>query len=485
MDTVITRSERRRPGGEEEEDAAEALDLISSLPDDVLGDIITLLPAAAGARTQILSRRWRPLWHSAPLNLEAENFAVAQAILSSHGGGSGGARRFSVTWREHLDDFAMLDAVLRRPSSGLDGLREFELRYYPFPIEAKSRRKNPAPLSLLRFSPTLRVLTISCLYSRLEFPAELPAAAAAAYFPCLEQLTLKGMVISESNLHGFLSRCLVLQSLVLQGNAGYRHLRISFPTLRSLGMWASTSNEGMLEQLTIEDAPLLERFFMDGITFGTFGQQTRIMQAPKLKMLGYIADSISESEFDLRVFKKMEFLSLPDTRPMRTVTTLALDVAPDNPDVVIDFLKWFPCVERLHMQLSHWKVMNVRAKSKNVGQRRFSLECLDEHLKTLVLKGYEGTSSEVSLARFFLSNARVLESLTFLADRRVWGTEWIASQRMKLRLSSRASRGARFCFELNPDHRLCNCPPMKHIHNLALDDPFDISSCTCLNDEFS
>ena len=99
------------------------------------------------------------------------------------------------------------------------------------------------------------------------------------------------------------------------------------------------------------------------------------------------------------------------------------------------------------------------------------------------MKSYRGTMWDVSMVGLFVSNARVLESLKFLADRGSFSQ--IASQREKQRWSTRASRGVTICFVPDPDHRRSTCAPTKHIHNLALHDPFDTSSCTCLNDEWN
>jgi hypothetical protein len=152
---------------------------------------------------------------------------------------------------------------------------------------------NPVPLSVFRFSPTLRVLSICCRDSRFEF--------CTLNFPRLEQLTLKGVSgISESTIHGILSRCLFLQSLVLQCNVGCRHLRISSPTLRSLGISDGYRQEGKLEEVIVEDAPLLERLIPDGLMYGL---KIRVVQAPKLKIIGYLGDSISEFQSSFRVFK--------------------------------------------------------------------------------------------------------------------------------------------------------------------------------------
>ncbi|KAF8712891.1 hypothetical protein HU200_028669 [Digitaria exilis] len=316
---------------------------MSRLPDDFLGAIITVLPLNDGARTQILSRRWRPLWRSVPIDFEAKTFADTEAILTSHHGGP--CRRLSLTWREYFSGFPTPPP----PCSGC-------------PTSTTASRSSSCATP-----PTLA----SSTGIRLEFPAA-AAATAELGFPHLEQLTLKGVVVPESTLHGILSGCHALQSLVLHGNTGFRynHLRISSRTLRSLGISGGDHGE-----VVIEDAPVLERIFQDGLMHC---KRIRVIQAPKLKMLGYLAEfdppdltlevaaaTYTASVFTITLlianlcscafylggfpcsFQKIELVSLPN--PMRTVKILALDVAPDNLDVVIGFLTWFPCVEKLYM----------------------------------------------------------------------------------------------------------------------------------------
>jgi hypothetical protein len=122
-------------------------------------------------------------------------------------------------------------------------------------------------------------------------------------------------------------------------------------------------------------------------------------------------------------------------------------------------------------------------KLKNARCNNVPLECLDTHLKMLELRNYHGRKSEASLIRFFLSNARVLESMKFVVPPyNCYKGKWIVNQRKKLLLNIRASRGARFHFEIG--RCLSSRVPMEHIHNLAIDDPFGRSSCSCQYDDF-
>ena len=92
---------KRRWGELQPQATPAGLDFISSLPDDMLTVIISLLPIKCGARTTVLSRRWRPLWDFAPLDLidthelchgYRKSLGAFSRILGSHLGPTKGLR---------------------------------------------------------------------------------------------------------------------------------------------------------------------------------------------------------------------------------------------------------------------------------------------------------------------------------------------------------------------------------------------------------
>lgn len=289
-------------------------------------------------------------------------------------------------------------------------------------------------------------------------------------FPHLKELTLSQVNIADSILHGILSRCIVLESLVLDANRGCSRLRISSLTLQSLGVSDTYfSVEGMLEEVIIEDAPLLERLTPPVIWHEGF--VIRVIQAPKLKTLGYLSQKISTLQLGNMVFQKLVPVSLSNV--MRAMKILALHTAPDL-DVVIDFLKFFPCVEKLYIvALNQGNFKNVR--------RYVSLECLDLHLKMVEFINYHGNLSDLNFIKFFVLNAQVLECIKFVACRDKCDAKWIKTQHQRLQLYSRASRGVTLDFQA--DYGVDSLVHVKHISDLITDDPFDRSFCRCRDEE--
>jgi hypothetical protein len=74
------------------------------------------------------------------------------------------------------------------------------------------------------------------------------------------------------------------------------------------------------------------------------------------------------------------------------------------------------------------------------------ISCHDIRLKKIVFKTYHGTESQVSFVRFFVLNARVLESMILQIEATNDKKKFLAEHRRKLQLKNRASRGAQFQF---------------------------------------
>ncbi|TVU40239.1 hypothetical protein EJB05_13692, partial [Eragrostis curvula] len=472
---MVTRARRRRleeesrrpelpPRGEGGE---EGPDLISRLPDEILESIITLLPTKDGSRTQILSRRWRPLWRAAPLNLDAVVAAGVMVdkqvsnILRTLQTHQGPVRRFTLTSRYTYiyDRSFFLDSILQSPR--LNHLQEFEW------LCKEICGPSPVPQPVFRLMPTLKVLTIAAFRKVLTFPSEISSTLS---FPHLEQLTLRGVNISERTLHDVLSRCPVLEALVLDWTRGYRLLRVSSQTLRSLGISdCRKCEDGRLEEVIVDHAPLLERLIPGSIHNDDL--VIRIIQAPRLRTLGYLTERIATFQLGTMVFQKMTPVS--QCYVMRTVKILALATAPSL-DFIIDYLKLFPCVEKLYI------VAFSQGDFKNA-QRSVSLECLDLHLKTLQLTNYKGTMSDVNFIRFFVSNAKVLEYLKLFVRCDKCKTKWIATQREKLWLNTRATKDIQCDFIAN--YRARAYVYIRDINDLGTDDPFNKTLCRCCSND--
>ena len=144
---------KRRRGKLEPQPTLAGLDFISSLPNDMLRVIISLLPIKYGARTTVLSRRWRPLWNSSPVDLidthelchgYRKRLDAFSKILGSHPGPTRGLRmgklHFNGRDQSKRDDWY--------GSPALDQLEE---------LTFDDGHMRSLPTSALRLTPTLRV----------------------------------------------------------------------------------------------------------------------------------------------------------------------------------------------------------------------------------------------------------------------------------------------------------------------------------------
>ncbi|KAF8731381.1 hypothetical protein HU200_016439 [Digitaria exilis] len=329
---VLTRAKKRRL---EEEDH------ISGLPDVILSDIVTLLPTKDGARTQILSSRFRHIWRSAPLNLNVEHLdghLWSLPIFRILYKRPGPVRRFTVLFNKaSAADLRLVDRWLR--SHTLDGLQELEFHSY-----AEHRLMGvpprPLPASARRFSSTL----IAARFGGCVF---FPDDGGVHHYPLLKKLTLSNLDISETSLHAMVAGCPVLESLLLLNNHGPTRVKIASPTIRSIGV-GSFWGCGRLKQLVVEDAPCLERsLFFEGVKI-----DISVISAPRLGVLRGLHGGYHMLRFGINALQGTTIASMTTVVP--SVRVLALTQMNPCFDAIVNLIKCFPRLEELYIEVPVW-----------------------------------------------------------------------------------------------------------------------------------
>ena len=116
-------------------------------------------------------------------------------------------------------------------------------------------------------------------------------------------------------------------------------------------------------------------------------------------------------------------------------------------------------------QIKRLKVENWFRYQENIG-------ALDIRLRKIVLPNYRGCKSQVMLAKFFISNARVLELMRFELVFPSVSYKWIERQHSLLEVEKRASMGAQLDF-VSGNILIGSCSrDAEVVHDLSITDPF-------------
>ncbi|KAM0909358.1 hypothetical protein ACQ4PT_014855 [Festuca glaucescens] len=442
------------------------VDGISNLPDDLLGEIITLLPTKDGARTQILASRWRHLWRSSPLNLDCRGLVkrriqlhgVVSRILTSH---PGPGRRFWVDIYDFMRIGNTVDELLQMNATVDQWLRSAALcNLQELGVSLSCHVVYPMALYISRLSTTLRVATIaSCNFH--------DSTVQGLRFPQLKQLALESVRISECSLHHMIAGCPALECLLINCSFGFRCIRINSLSLRSIGVHVNCPeyNELKLEELVIENAPCIERL----LHLDQSGDNLHIsvISAPKLETLRYLSN-FTKISFGSAVIQGLCVDIL--TAVVRTVKILAVDMHVLSLDTVIKLMGFFPCLEKLYIECSFHSFQSGPTNVWRLRKKQNRIRYLDIPLKTIVLEQYQGTKSQVSFLTFFVLHARLLEVMTLGIRTTDNSEEFLAEQRRKLQLENRVSTDARFYF--TTDRYIRNYWYINYFRKLDLTDPF-------------
>ncbi|KAM0847233.1 hypothetical protein ACQ4PT_055154 [Festuca glaucescens] len=389
-------------------DDSSAVNRISSLPRELLRDIVSRLPVKDAARTAVLSSCWRPVWLSTPLLLHdahllpkghrwpltpANSPAITAAvshILEAHPGPVHCVRLICTNMSLYRPQLARWLQLL-----AAKGVEDLVLVNRPWP------RDLPLPAAV--FS----IATLTRLYlGQWKLPDT--AVLRGATFPHLRELGICCVFMKHGDVECLVARSPVLEILNILGCMEEMRLRIVSESLRCLQISLSS-----IEHIQVVKAPLLERLVMyrssPNAARGLY-TKVRIADAPKLRALGYLEPG--------QVLEIRDTVIVPGIRTsastmLTSVKVLSLNVRFGvHSDVmkVPTFLRCFPNAERLHIMSKRCDQPSDNL-ALNIWEESGPIINVILRINTMSIREFRGDPGEVAFLEYFFRTAQVVRTV--------------------------------------------------------------------------
>ncbi|KAG2658242.1 hypothetical protein PVAP13_1KG253000 [Panicum virgatum] len=423
--------------------APDGVDRISLLPAGILRNIVSRLPVKDAARTTMLSTRWRRVWHTTPLVLvDAHLLPVAGTTGSIHRASTSSFRLGAVPPERDLSSApcglanAVTSVLAAHPGPFccvyLTGTpmapHRDELALWFQHLFAKGTQElffincvKKFDTDVLLPATIFRCTSLTKLYIGFWRLPETATLKGAAGFPYLQELGLFSLIMKDEDLIFVLNRCPVLVKLLIVGSRWPVCLRIQCHSLRCVEVC-----EGIASEITVVHASHLERLLMwDAWGAGGFTNlsfKVKIGHAPKLRFLGFLVPGMHKLEIGNTVIKA-ETKASPNTTVL-SVQMLAVQIKLGTrieAKMLPSYLRCFPNVETLYVQSENDDIKLCGPQSTGTGKLNLKfwrevgpIECVQRHIKKVVLREFRGTRSELDFLKFIAEHAQVLEKMVIV-----------------------------------------------------------------------